>query len=184
MTQGPNSELARFIGSLLPSAIHVQHGAAIHRTLIAFHTGILLEFVKRSFHKAKGGSLDEGALAWVLPAAIGPLAACASSEVKAAKDSLVSEVIVSVGIVPNWHPLNIHTALVVPSAFRPISYMPAVYLCVDSNSESGYGLRSTCFFEASHQDVSKHLRSTPRNFWRDYATECRQSGSQVEVSHP
>ena len=68
--------------------------AAIHRALIAFHVGMLMDFVKR-MRDVCAGPLDEGTLAWVLPAAAEPLQVCAGLEVESSKDSLVSEVILS-----------------------------------------------------------------------------------------
>ncbi len=100
MVQPTHSDFARFVGSLLPSAVvsHSKNASAVHRGLIAFHTGVLLAFVKRSYqgHKKKRGSaLDESTVAWVLPAAMEPLQACAEMEVSPAREGLVSEVIVS-----------------------------------------------------------------------------------------
>ena len=85
--------MARFVGSLLPAAVAVGP-SALHRTLIAFHTGVLLDFVKRSSQASgKTGSLEEGTLAWVLPSAVYPLQEW--SRVEAKKQPLVVEVVVS-----------------------------------------------------------------------------------------
>jgi U3 small nucleolar RNA-associated protein 10 len=93
MLKSTNDDIARFVGSILPEAMKSQSAAAAHRSLVAFHTGILLDFVKRS-SESRAGPLDEGTLAWVLPAAMEPLQASASLEVESSKDSLISEVIV------------------------------------------------------------------------------------------
>ncbi|KAH9943771.1 hypothetical protein B0H21DRAFT_877669 [Amylocystis lapponica] len=61
-----NADLARFVSDLLPAALK-EGGAGSHRTLVAFHTGTLLDFIARQ------QSLDEGTAAYVLPAAMDPL---------------------------------------------------------------------------------------------------------------
>lgn len=94
MLQPAYDDFSRFIGSLLPGAVKSTSAAGIHRALIAFHAGTLLDFVKRSCQK-RVGALEEGTLAWVLPAAIEPLQVASTVEVESSKESLVSEVIVS-----------------------------------------------------------------------------------------
>ncbi|KAI0670242.1 hypothetical protein C8Q78DRAFT_1138718 [Trametes maxima] len=59
-------DVVRFVSEILPSVLK-QHSAGAHRALIAFHTGSLLEFVGRC------KSLDENAMAILLPAALQPL---------------------------------------------------------------------------------------------------------------
>ncbi|OBZ74951.1 U3 small nucleolar RNA-associated protein 10 [Grifola frondosa] len=61
-----NTDLARFVADLLPAALR-EGGAGAHRTLIAFHIGTLLEFI------AQSKTLDEGIIAFLLPAAMEPL---------------------------------------------------------------------------------------------------------------
>ncbi|TBU55148.1 armadillo-type protein [Dichomitus squalens] len=70
-------EVARFVSSVFPTILK-EHGAGVHRALIAFHTGVLLEYV------AKSKTLDENAMALLLPAAMEPVesASSAQSEVK------------------------------------------------------------------------------------------------------
>ncbi|KIP06398.1 hypothetical protein PHLGIDRAFT_128310 [Phlebiopsis gigantea 11061_1 CR5-6] len=94
MLQPANDDFSRFIGSLLPGAVKSTSAAGIHRALIAFHAGTLLDFVKRSCRK-RVGALEEGTLAWVLPAAIEPLQVVSTVEVESSKETLVSEVILS-----------------------------------------------------------------------------------------
>ncbi|EKM52689.1 uncharacterized protein PHACADRAFT_101069 [Phanerochaete carnosa HHB-10118-sp] len=94
MLKPTNTDLARFVGSLLPSTINATSAAAVHRALVAFHTGTLMDFVKR-MRDLRSGPLDEETLAWVLPAAMKPLQACTELEVESAKDALVSEVVLS-----------------------------------------------------------------------------------------
>lgn len=94
MLQPFNGDFSRYIGSLLPEAIRSPSAAAVHRGLIAFHTGTLLDFVKRTCEK-RAGALEEGMLAWILPAAIEPLEVSATIEVESSKGSIVSETIVS-----------------------------------------------------------------------------------------
>ena len=59
-----DSELARFVSSLLPTAVKK---GLVHRTLIAFNTATLHDFIKRS------KSLDEGTIAYLLPDLLEPL---------------------------------------------------------------------------------------------------------------
>jgi U3 small nucleolar RNA-associated protein 10 len=59
-----NTVAARFIASLLPKAIEEERA---HRTLIAFNAATLHDFITQS------KSLDEGTLAYLLPALIEPL---------------------------------------------------------------------------------------------------------------
>lgn len=101
MTKPDNTDFARFVASLLPSSIAL--GAnTLHRPLIAFHAGVLLEFVKRTVHKTKvqkGDSSAEATLAWLLPSAIQPLQECSNSkpdvQKQSQKQALLAEVIVS-----------------------------------------------------------------------------------------
>ena len=81
------SEVARLATGILPSVLKV-HGAGMHRALIAFHTGVLLEYV------AKCKALDENAMALLLPAAMEPLES-ASAEDSTVKPALLHELIVS-----------------------------------------------------------------------------------------
>lgn len=94
MLQSFNGDFSRFIGTLLPEAIRSPSTAAVHKGLIAFHAGTLLDFVKRGCEK-RAGALEEDTLAWVLPAAIEPLEVSATIEVESSKGSMVSETIVS-----------------------------------------------------------------------------------------
>lgn len=59
-----NTELARFVTSLLPRAI--KNGFS-HRVLLAFNAATLHEFITRS------KVLDEGTIAYLLPALLEPL---------------------------------------------------------------------------------------------------------------
>lgn len=59
-----NSDVARFVASLLPSAIKE---GSVHRVQLAFNAATLHEFIKRS------KSLDEGTLAYLIPALLEPL---------------------------------------------------------------------------------------------------------------
>lgn len=90
-----NAEFARFVGSLLPYALRPELSVALHRGLIAFHTGVLMEYVKKSHTKLGGGALDEASLAWFLQSAMEPLYICAGQEVKGHGPALVAEAIVS-----------------------------------------------------------------------------------------
>jgi U3 small nucleolar RNA-associated protein 10 len=59
-----NSDLARFVTSLLPSAIK---GGYAHRALLAFNAASLHDFIVHS------KVLDEGTVAYLLPALLEPL---------------------------------------------------------------------------------------------------------------
>jgi U3 small nucleolar RNA-associated protein 10 len=59
-----DSDLARFVTSLLPTAMKK---GLVHRTIIAFNAATLHDFIKRS------KSIDEGTLAHILPALLEPL---------------------------------------------------------------------------------------------------------------
>ncbi|KAA1474189.1 hypothetical protein DENSPDRAFT_781033 [Dentipellis sp. KUC8613] len=61
-------DLSRFVAALLPNALKKGKGYA-HHTLIAFHTGTLLDFIARS------KTLDDAVLAFLLPAMLEPLQA-------------------------------------------------------------------------------------------------------------
>ena len=73
-----NSDLARFVTSLLPTAI--KNGVS-HRVLLAFNAATLHEFITRS----KG--LDEGTMAYLLPALLAPLQ---QKSLAPSQDSIVS----------------------------------------------------------------------------------------------
>lgn len=62
-------DLARFVVSLLPNALEINNSAAatalvVHRSLVAFSTGVLAEYITRH------PKIDEGIIAFVLPACI------------------------------------------------------------------------------------------------------------------
>ena len=80
-------EVVRFVSGILPQVLR-DHGAGVHRALIAFHAGVLLEYV------AKSQALDENAMAILLPAALEPLQVASNSEVQV-KPALLQESIVS-----------------------------------------------------------------------------------------
>ncbi len=59
-----NTDVARFVTSLLPSALKENR---VHRVLLAFNAATVHEFVSRS------KTLDEGTMAYILPAILEPL---------------------------------------------------------------------------------------------------------------
>src|SRR4030081_3796316 len=59
-----NTDVARFISSLLPLSLKHNY---IHRTLVAFNAACLDDFMSKS------KSLDEGTVAYLLPAILQPL---------------------------------------------------------------------------------------------------------------
>lgn len=72
-----NTEVARVVTSLLPAAIKAK---STHRALIAFNAATLHDFIIRS------KTLDEGTLAYLLPALLEPL----QQGVNTSKDAIVS----------------------------------------------------------------------------------------------
>lgn len=77
-----NVDVARFVSSLLPTAIEHNY---VHRTLVAFYVGAMLDFV------GKSKKLDDSVLAFLLPAMLVPLQA----EGKSNKELTVSRVRIS-----------------------------------------------------------------------------------------
>lgn len=63
---GQNVDVARFVSSLLPAALEHNY---VHRTLVAFYVGSMLDFV------GKSKKLDGSVLAFLLPAILVPLQA-------------------------------------------------------------------------------------------------------------
>ncbi|KAI8990419.1 armadillo-type protein [Trametes punicea] len=80
--------VARFVSGILPGVLN-SHSAGLHRPLIAFHTGVLLEFV------GMNRALDENAMAIVLPAALEPLQVASNVNVQV-KPALLQESIASI----------------------------------------------------------------------------------------
>lgn len=72
-----NTDVARFVASLLPSAIEQTY---VHRTLVAFYVGIMMDYI------GKSKILDDSVLAFLLPAMLVPLQA----EGKRSKELTVS----------------------------------------------------------------------------------------------
>lgn len=59
-------DVARFVSSILPTALQRNY---VHRTLVAFYVGTILDFI------GKSKTLDDGVLAFLLPAILTPLQA-------------------------------------------------------------------------------------------------------------
>jgi len=79
-----NSDVARFITSLLPDAI--RGGGYTHHTLLAFNAACLHDFIVHS------KTLDEGTLAFLLSALLEPLLSRSSEVESSPKDSIVSSI--------------------------------------------------------------------------------------------
>ena len=73
-----NADLARLVTSLLPTAL--KNGVS-HRVLLAFNAATLHEFITRS------KELDEGTMAYLLPALLEPLQ---QKSLAPSQDSIVS----------------------------------------------------------------------------------------------
>jgi hypothetical protein len=67
MSKSP--ELVRFVSGLLPSAVKAQ---APHRTLVAFHTAVFMDFIARSQHTSRN-VIEEGVLASLISSFLGSL---------------------------------------------------------------------------------------------------------------
>ncbi|KAI0070967.1 hypothetical protein K474DRAFT_1669523 [Panus rudis PR-1116 ss-1] len=90
-----NVDFARFVASILTSALRLESIGGVHRGLIAFHTSVLLAFIKESHERRKGNVPDESTLAWLLPAAVEPLQLASSKTVSPSKSHLLKETILS-----------------------------------------------------------------------------------------
>lgn len=86
-----------FLASLLSTAVRTDAFAGVHRTLVAFHTGLLFDFVKRCQENRK--RMDKDMAAWFLPAAMEPMQACASIQIDPSKGNLVREIIVTTSLL-------------------------------------------------------------------------------------
>ena len=80
-------EVARFASALLPAMLR-DHASGVHRALVSFHAGVLLEYI------AKVKALDENAMIFLLPAAMEPLQTGSDSQSEV-KPVLLHESIVS-----------------------------------------------------------------------------------------
>lgn len=81
-----NSDLARFVAQLLPNTLK-NGGAGMHRALLVFHTGVLLNFI------ATAKELNEGTTAFLLAASLDVLQT-EPSEVQKTNASLFQEAVV------------------------------------------------------------------------------------------
>jgi len=78
-----NSDVTRFVSSILPNALK---GGYAHRTMIAFNAASLHDFIVRS------KSLDEGTVAFLLPAALESLQKHSTEVDSISMDSIASAV--------------------------------------------------------------------------------------------
>jgi hypothetical protein len=157
MTKHNSSDFARFVGSLLPRTVAAGPGA-LHRTLVAFHAGVLLEFVKRPSQKGNSISLPEGTLAWLLPAALEPLYHCSKLQAKSAQKVLLSDVIVSKNQLSS---LLQHTygliAGFVPNSLSNFAYLSSISGCAINNAERRHLLFNDCLAYPGPTDAWEHL---------------------------
>ncbi|TFK83295.1 hypothetical protein K466DRAFT_498737 [Polyporus arcularius HHB13444] len=109
-------EVARLATRILPTVLK-DHSAGLHRALIAFHTGVLLEYV------TKCKALDENAMVLLLPAAMEPLET-ASAEDSPGKPALLHELILGSYLVLA---AISHKAILTPKAVK--SMLAAVVDC-------------------------------------------------------
>ena len=87
-----NVDLTRFIVSLLPSAIQ---GGYVHRALIAFHTGVFVDYV------ARDKTIDDGVLAFLLPSLLAPLQTTAEKKSDFKTELIVSEAVLKPRVLSN-----------------------------------------------------------------------------------
>ncbi|KDQ54552.1 hypothetical protein JAAARDRAFT_135194 [Jaapia argillacea MUCL 33604] len=80
-----NVDLARFATSLLSHSLKNGH---CHRTLVVFHTSVVLDYIVRSKH------LDEGTMAFLLPSILEPLQQSASVKSSLQKDVVLGNYVV------------------------------------------------------------------------------------------
>lgn len=170
-----NTDFARFAAGLLPAAVHTSEFVAVHRTLVAFHTGVLFDFVKKAQARKTGKAMSEGTAAWFLPAAMDPLQTCAKVQVEPSKEALVQETIVSSASTSNHHVLTCYMlALVLRAPVSPVSYVPAVLCCAVCHFESSRMVWWSCLHQACAQNPGCNLCGTRRD-----SCWCRfQVGSQ------
>ena len=86
-------EVTRLVVGILPDVLQ-KHSGGLHRALIAFHAGVLLEYV------AKCKVLDENAMAVLLPAAMETLQSPSQTD-GLVKPALLHEMIVRLTLVCN-----------------------------------------------------------------------------------
>ncbi|KZT03292.1 uncharacterized protein LAESUDRAFT_744673 [Laetiporus sulphureus 93-53] len=95
-----NSDLSRFISGLLLIALK-ENGPSVHKALVAFHTGVLLDFV------AKSKILDEGTVAFLLTASLEPLQLVLEATTKAKEairqESILGILLILAGISQKCH---------------------------------------------------------------------------------
>lgn len=84
-------DVARFVLSVFPEVLE-NRSASVHRALIAFHTGVVLEYVARS------KVLDENIMTVLLPAALEPLQSASNAD-NTVKPALLHELIVRMNSV-------------------------------------------------------------------------------------
>ncbi len=84
-------DVARFVLSVFPEVLK-NRSASVHRALIAFHTGVVLEYVARS------KVLDENIMTVLLPAALEPLQSASNAD-NTVKPALLHELIVRMNSV-------------------------------------------------------------------------------------
>ena len=113
-----NSDLARFVSQLLPNTVK-NGGAGIHRALLVFHTGVLLDFI------ATSKELNEGTTTFLLAASLDILQE-EPSEVQKANASLLQEAVVCVSLLRVWSGgLTQHVvACEPPCACGPVTEVP------------------------------------------------------------
>ena len=93
-------EAARLASSILPVTLK-HHPTAMHRALIAFHAGVLLEYI------AKVKVVDENITTFLLPAAMEPLESASAPE-SSVRPALLQETIVRahLGIITQSYRLD------------------------------------------------------------------------------
>ncbi|EMD35136.1 hypothetical protein CERSUDRAFT_107124 [Gelatoporia subvermispora B] len=140
-----SSDLARFVSSLLPEALKAG-SSGTHRALVAFHTGVLLDFI------AKSSGLDEGTVAHVLPAAMEPLRSVTNPDLKL-KANLAQEIILGCYLLLAALSQKCRLS---PKALRAI--LSSVATCVERVSAKQY-MRTIVAISAPQDELAE----LPRN---------------------
>ena len=149
MTKNP--DLARFVAQLLPNAIK-NGGAGMHRALLVFHAGALLDFI------ATSKELNEGTTTLLLAASLDVLQA-EPGEVQKTNTSLLQEAVVRTHLPCSRRHALIHffAACELARFGRPIAEVSSHQQGYESDPCSYRGVRRKSFDEAARTHVSVSL---------------------------
>lgn len=140
-----NPDLARFITMLLPNTTK-NGGAGMHRVLLVFHTGVLLDFI------AKSKGLNEGTTALLLAASLDVLQS-EPSEAQKPNSSFLQEAVVRTRSprVRDDELTQLTAACEPARARRPVAKMPSHE---KGHKDDPYGHRGVC-----REDIDETARA-------------------------